>query len=121
MASDPNGDHTSIIASFNDIAGIVDKMSATTCNAPSVLDTSTEVTQTIEDCEVKYFRPACGALTNTSIEVLTMSGQVGPPTGQQHCYSEQQTIERLPQRLRGFSALTSECPPANSVGRFPCT
>lgn len=52
MASDPDDEHTHIIASFNDMAGLVEKMSATTCDAPAVVDSGKEVTLIIEDCEV---------------------------------------------------------------------
>jgi len=59
MASDPDDEHTHIITSFNDMAGLVEKMSATTCDAPAVVDSGKEVTLIIEDCEVCALR-VCG-------------------------------------------------------------
>ena len=74
MASDP--DNVYVLSSFNEIAAIVDKMGATTCDAPAVVDTGASVANVIGECEVKYFRPACGAVNNAIVEVETDLGEV---------------------------------------------
>eukprot|EP00049_Salpingoeca_infusionum_P015151 m.291017 g.291017 ORF g.291017 m.291017 type:complete len:1874 (-) comp15823_c0_seq1:367-5988(-) len=74
MATDDQ--HVEVLKSFARINDIVDSMSAVACDAPTIIKTGTSTESAVSACDVKYYRPQCGRLSNMVVELRQHSGNV---------------------------------------------
>ena len=76
MAS--SADNVYEIKSFARVIDIVAAISSKACDAPAVLTAGEQTTTTVQDCEIKYYRPECLAASGSTLQitVTTISGSV---------------------------------------------
>jgi hypothetical protein len=90
MATDPDDTHVFLLKSFSVINLLLKQMTAVACVEAALLTPGNSTRSTIGACEIKYFRPQCGALSNevvvrvqdlsgsTSVYVSTSDSSPGP-------------------------------------------
>ena len=76
MAS--SADNVYEIKSFARVIDIVAAISSKACDAPAVLTAGEQTTTTVNDCEIKYYRPECPAVSGSTLQVTVtaISGSV---------------------------------------------
>ena len=67
MAS--SADNVYEIKSFARVIDIVAAISSKACDAPAVLTAGEQTTTTVNDCEIKYFRPECPATSGSTLQI----------------------------------------------------
>ncbi len=90
MATSPISTHVFVLKSFAVINLLLTQMTSVTCSEPAVLTPGNSTQTTVSACEIKYFRPQCGLLTNqvfvraqdltgsTSVFLSTSDANPGP-------------------------------------------
>jgi hypothetical protein len=67
MASAPLSSHVFLLKSFNVINLIVNQVNSATCISATVVTPGQNTTAVADPCDIKYYRPQCGAFTNSII------------------------------------------------------
>eukprot|EP00729_Bicosta_minor_P015090 gene15090-24448_t len=76
MASDPTENHVFALKSFSQMTNVVASVSASACSSASIVNTGEQTNTFVDNCEIKYFTPACGNLQSTIVTVKSISGDV---------------------------------------------
>jgi hypothetical protein len=67
MASPPISTHVFLLRSFNIINLILSQLNSAACAAAAVVTPGQNTVASVDSCDIKYYRPQCGAFTSTII------------------------------------------------------
>ena len=75
MATNPDSTHVFVLKSFAVINLLLSQMTSVACAEPALLTPGNSTRTTLTACEIKYFRPQCGTLSNqVFVRVQDLSG-----------------------------------------------